>query len=211
MAPFKKMTPSLKIVKLGGSLLDFPNLTLNFHHWLTQETAGRHIVIVGGGQMVEEIRQRQVALSWSDEDCHERALMTMRDNSQIAAKRLDLPWTDDQASLHRWINDQAIPLKPKEKGTIPSKVATLIFDSSAMASVDLSLPKCWDLTSDSLAAWFAHRIGARELILLKSRGAPKGWRPLSQGFEDWVDPLFPKFALGLKVTSVNLRAPRENL
>lgn len=210
LAPASKMSPSLKIIKLGGSLLDFPNLTLNFHRWLPQDTAGRHIVIVGGGQTVEELRQRQVAKSWSDEECHERALIAMRDNSLFAAKRLDLPWTDHQPALLRWIKGQAVSPNPTQKGTIPRNVPTLVFDLSAMASADLSLPKSWDLTSDSLAAWFAHRIGASELILLKSTGVPKGWTPSSQGFDDWVDPLFPKFALGLKVTSANLRAPHEN-
>src|SRR5262249_62419732 len=36
------------------------------------------------------------------------------------------------------------------------------------------LPHSWDVTSDSIAAWIASRVGARRLVLIKPPGATGG-------------------------------------
>src|SRR5205814_4498358 len=38
------------------------------------------------------------------------------------------------------------------------------------------LPHSWDVTSDSIAAWVADRVGACELVLVKPPGATRGER-----------------------------------
>src|SRR5262249_17779871 len=69
-----------------------------------------------------------------------------------------------------------------------------------------SLPQCWDVTSDSLAARFAEVIGARELILLKSVTIPPelDWTEASR--RGFVDAYFPTMiARGVRARAVNLR------
>jgi aspartokinase-like uncharacterized kinase len=34
-----------------------------------------------------------------------------------------------------------------------------------------ALPHCWDVTSDSVAAWLAGELGARRVVLVKAPGA----------------------------------------
>lgn len=64
------------------------------------------------------------------------------------------------------------------------------------------LPPTWDLTSDSLAAWLAGRIGARRLLLIKSAPTEEPLPPLSDLFKTGlVDPCFQRFTgqTGLEV------------
>ena len=60
--------------------------------------------------------------------------------------------------------------------------------SSWLRSAD-PLPHSWSVTSDSIAAWVAEAIGARELLLIKPPGASG---------PDVVDPYFARIAAGLR-------------
>ena len=56
------------------------------------------------------------------------------------------------------------------------------------------LPQSWDLTSDSLAAWLAAALGARNLVLVKhGRFAAEGVQPRELVERGVVDLLFPYF------------------
>lgn len=63
-----------------------------------------------------------------------------------------------------------------------------------MVLADSDIPACWDVTSDSLAAWLAARYGARRLLLVKSRdlSAPCTAQELAR--RKIVDPMFPCYA-----------------
>lgn len=194
-----------RVIKLGGSLLTFESLGPTFRQWLSNQPPSLNLVVVGGGEQVEKIRQDQDVYGWSDEDCHVRALQAMGGTSHFAADVLQVPRTDDQKSALDWLRTQTVQ---SQAGRSPSqsKAIAMVFDLSLLALQDLTLPRNWDLTSDSLAAWLAQRWSIPELVLMKSRSAPADWTPKSGDFIDWVDPLFPKFAAGLRVDCVNLRA-----
>jgi hypothetical protein len=49
------------------------------------------------------------------------------------------------------------------------------------------------MTSDSLAAWLARRLGAARLILVKSTAAPRPLDPAMLAERGLVDQLFPRF------------------
>jgi len=56
------------------------------------------------------------------------------------------------------------------------------------------IPRCWGMTSDSLAAWLAHTLAARHLLLVKSVPAPPGDRVVSELVrEGIVDAALPGF------------------
>ena len=44
----------------------------------------------------------------------------------------------------------------------------IVWLPSQMVLADDSIPKSWDVTSDSIAAWLAGKVGAQQLILVKS-------------------------------------------
>src|SRR5262249_62433584 len=63
------------------------------------------------------------------------------------------------------------------------------------------LPHSWDVTSDSIAAWVAGAVGARRLVLVKPRGAPR--------LDQAVDPYFAR-ALPAGVAAVLVEADRPD-
>jgi hypothetical protein len=64
-----------------------------------------------------------------------------------------------------------------------------------MALADPGLPRTWDLTSDSLAAWLCGRLGCKSLLLVKSCTLPPDPPQLEVLARDGVvDPLLAETA-----------------
>jgi hypothetical protein len=66
---------------------------------------------------------------------------------------------------------------------------------------DDTIPQNWQVTSDSLSAWLANKIGAEQLVLVKSRQLPphasSSSMPLQKLVEDeLIDRQFIDFATG---------------
>jgi aspartokinase-like uncharacterized kinase len=57
----------------------------------------------------------------------------------------------------------------------------------------------WKMTSDSLAAWLAKKIGAKHLILIKSAPCPVEFKLETLVAQDLVDELFPHYATDLNI------------
>ncbi len=75
---------------------------------------------------------------------------------------------------------------------------------SAWLRANDPLPHSWDVTSDSIAAWVAGRVGARALALVKAEVASEGGS--DSNVNGYVDPYFASaIPLGVDVTVV---APR---
>ena len=88
----------------------------------------------------------------------------------------------------------------------------VIVDGHAFARADErrpgSLPHCWDVTSDSLAARVAVVLGARRLVLLKSVSLPEAMDWPGAAGRGYVDGYFPPVlsaAPRLTVELVNFR------
>jgi aspartokinase-like uncharacterized kinase len=66
---------------------------------------------------------------------------------------------------------------------------------SPMVEADRAIAESWDVTSDSLAAWLAHRLGATRLVLVKSAPAPEPpLSPARLAALGVVDAAFPGYA-----------------
>jgi dihydroneopterin aldolase len=71
-----------------------------------------------------------------------------------------------------------------------------VWSPLALRPETASLPRNWDVTSDSLAAWLAARLGARLLLVKRMRPAPGATlHELAQA--GLVDRAFPLAAAGL--------------
>jgi dihydroneopterin aldolase len=56
------------------------------------------------------------------------------------------------------------------------------------------IPWSWDVTSDSLAAWLAGRLGAKRVLLVKHADLPAGpLRATDLVADGFLDPAFPRF------------------
>ena len=74
-----------------------------------------------------------------------------------------------------------------------------------------ALPHSWSVTTDSIAARVAVRLGLEEIVLLKSASPPSGITLEEAAASGFVDPYFPTAALGLtRVVAVDLRSTPFN-
>ena len=49
--------PAIRIIKLGGSLLDKTGMPAELHAWLARQQPAGNIIIAGGGRMTDEVRE----------------------------------------------------------------------------------------------------------------------------------------------------------
>jgi aspartokinase-like uncharacterized kinase len=197
------MSPqSVRVIKLGGSLLDSSEWPDAFRRWLARQPPMPNVLIVGGGALAEAIRVWDRIYSLAPRDAHWLAIATMTLTARLADKLLHEAALTDQWST---VLDFA--------GNVDRLQTLLIFDPSRfLETIETKLdgeplPASWDVTSDSIAARIAGLLECQELVLLKSSPPP----PEMTGFErladsQFVDQAFPRFARDVpQVQLVNLR------
>jgi aspartokinase-like uncharacterized kinase len=190
----------LRVIKVGGSLLDWPLLSSALKHWLDEQRPGTNVLICGGGKLVDRVRQLDRMFSLRPEEAEVLALHCMAMNAGLLASllgRLNVitDCADLQAKIKRRRTRQLLVFDCRE--LLGRREATL--DAPP-------LPHDWSVTSDSIAAWLAELLRADELVLLKSADAPFGsFQELAAA--GYVDAFFPEAAKRLAaVRFVNLRA-----
>lgn len=175
--PLNRKSSSATIVKLGGSLAHSPQ----FAAWLQVLAAwgGPLILVPGGGPFAECVRAAQGAMGFDDTTAHRMALNAMGQfGIALAAYSDAFTLAVSRDELDRALNVGEIPVWLPEN---------MVLGAS-------DVPECWEVTSDSLAAWLAWTYGARRLLLIKASdlAAPGSVRDLAA--DKIVDPLFPRFA-----------------
>ncbi len=139
------------VLKLGGSLANGPWLA----PWLAALAghAGPLVVVPGGGPFADAVRAAQARWRFDDRAAHRMALLAMEQfGLMLAALSPTLRPAASAASIAR----------AQREGMVPVWLPT------AMAAEAPDLAPSWDVTSDSLAAWLAGRLGIRRLVLVKS-------------------------------------------
>jgi aspartokinase-like uncharacterized kinase len=190
------------VVKVGGSLFDWPAMGSRLQEWGTALDSAQIVFVPGGGAGVNVVRNLDQTHQLGEEAAHWLALRVMTLNAHFLAKIL-------------------APLKAKVVGDLEqcrlawAKEALPIVDAFAFCLADENhsghLPHTWSATSDSIAARVAIRLNAQRLIILKSREVPKGdeWMNPAAGL---VDPVFAALirqaklaGLALEVSALNFR------
>jgi 5-(aminomethyl)-3-furanmethanol phosphate kinase len=165
------------VVKLGGSFAFSPHL----RDWIGAITscAGRAIIVPGGGPFADAVRAAQVTMGFDDRAAHRMGLLAMEQYG-CAIASLD----------ERLILAQTLELI--RQGLDGSKVPVWL--PAQMALGDDGIPQTWDVTSDSLAAWLADKIGAERLLLVKHVDAKeKTVRAVDLAARNVVDTAFADF------------------
>jgi 5-(aminomethyl)-3-furanmethanol phosphate kinase len=164
------------VVKLGGSLAKARTL----RGWLKalSRGKGRAVVVPGGGAFADTVRAEQERLHLSDRAAHRMALLAME---QYALALADICAEMTACASEQDLRDALA------RGSIP------VWLPATMALADPEIPESWDVTSDSLAAWLAARLGAARLVLVKSTAAPRPLDPAALAERGLVDRLFPRF------------------
>ena len=194
------MTPRpLRVVKVGGSLLRGQpdakakeNLSAALTKWLAKQSPAVNVLIAGGGELADVIRQADQTHGLGEEVAHwlcvdaltiTARLLGIILKAKVIARTEEVPAVSPAICIF----DPA----PFLRGVEP-----LVFSKK-------SLPHTWAVSSDSIAARIAEFLAARELVLLKS------WLPAPGGSpEDAVDGYFSTASADLDhVRLVNLRDP----
>ena len=168
------------VVKIGGSLLGSPEL----ERWLeifAKFSDGNIVIVPGGGVFANAVREAQKLSKISDACAHRLAVLAMDQfglllanmNPLIATARTEME-IDERTWQHRGI----------------------VWLPSTMVLADDSIPQSWDVTSDSLAAWLAEKLGAQHLVLVKSEKPSNSELSLRMMTKDGlVDKAFSDFVL----------------
>ncbi|HEV3383988.1 MAG TPA: hypothetical protein VG097_04195 [Gemmata sp.] len=175
------------VVKVGGSLFDHPKLGPGLHDFLKSLAPAQVMLIAGGGEFVECIRELDEIHGLPDEATHIMALQAMTVSATFLACIIDLPSFGKQVVIPDCFEFMREDLGSKE-----------------------SLPHSWDVTSDSIAARMALACGAERLVLLKSIDVPALTHWTEAAKNGWIDRHFPKIIVG-KPISVEILNFRRHL
>jgi aspartokinase-like uncharacterized kinase len=168
------------VVKLGGGVL--PHAAY-FAATLEAVVRGartrRFLVVPGGGVFADAVRDVDRRLGLSDDAAHWMAILGMNQCAHLLSDRLrGAALVEGRAAVDAAIDAGAIPVLAPYRW---------------LREAD-PLPHAWDVTSDSIAAWVAGAVGARQLVLVKPPG--------TSGTE-LVDPYFSRaLAVGVVPTIV---------
>lgn len=142
------------VVKIGGSLLSSDAL----RPWIEALACyggGNVVVVPGGGLFADQVRATQQQWGYDNAVAHRMALLAM----------------EQFGILMSGLRPELVPAATLDEieGVLDS-ARVPVWMPSELVLANPGLPACWDLTSDSLAAWLARRVGASRLLLVKSRG-----------------------------------------
>jgi aspartokinase-like uncharacterized kinase len=137
------------VLKLGGSLFNGPHL----RQWLDSlaSQGGGIVIVPGGGPFADQVRSAQARWDFGDEAGHRMAMLGM---AQFGLMLADLQPAFAPAG----------DLPDIQKALAHGQVALWL----PTGREHLDVPRNWSVTSDSLAAWLAARLGATRLLLIKS-------------------------------------------
>ncbi len=194
----------MRVVKIGGSLLDFAGLPAAWHAWHERQPPAVNLLMAGGGPFADAIRDAQAIHGIDDAAAHRLAI----DSLGLSARLLGVLLPDVRIVSRPGEVAAAARQSRGLPTTLILDVAACFRESPADGPLNM-LPASWQVTSDSLAAAVARLLEAGELVLAKSSlpTAPCDATRLAEiGF---VDGYFPRAAAGLRVRMVNLRDPEQ--
>ncbi|QEG35549.1 amino acid kinase family protein [Bythopirellula goksoeyrii] len=182
---------SIRVVKVGGSLFELPELGKRITTWLKIQSPAYNLLVAGGGKLVDEIRMQQL----DERTAHWQCIEILEKTAISLASKLP--------------GVSIVDLPPGFKESQPN-CATVFSPSRWLREVEPNLPgtrlrESWEVTSDSIAARLTICFHRAELVLLKSADAPcLDFTKLAEC--RYVDRMFPEFAQELPVVRmVNLR------
>ena len=141
------------VIKVGGALLslgDALSRTVSALELLSREHS--FVVVPGGGPFADAVRSVHERHTLTAEDAHWMAILGMDQYALLLASRIR-----NAELVHR----RGELARARARGRVP-----VLAPYRWLREAD-PLPHSWDVTSDSIAAWIATEIGARELILIK--------------------------------------------
>jgi aspartokinase-like uncharacterized kinase len=183
------------VVKVGGSLYEFPQLSSRLRGFLESLKPAHIAIFPGGGSFADAVRLLDHVHGLGEEPSHWLALQSLALAARFV-KQLLGNMGEVVSSLAQcqeiWTNGKIAVIDPEQFARDD-------------AQQKHALPRTWDVTSDSLALRLAQCWQAQRLILLKSTEA--GTENRLEGIVDpWFERLLRDQPVDLAI--VNLRTNR---
>jgi len=185
------------VIKLGGSLLGAPELQ-SWLNVIATHADGKVIVVPGGSVFADAVRDAQQISQINDVVAHQLALLAMDQYGLLLA------------GLHTDFVTASSELEIAERSW---QHRPIIWLPSKMVLYDEKIPQNWDVTSDSLSAWLATKLGAKHLVLVKSKPleSAQNVMTLDDLPFDLLDAQFEHFANGQPYQSWITHASQSHL
>ena len=203
------MTRSVRVVKVGGSLLDLESFPERVGQWLQQQSSAAQVLVAGGGQLADVVRQADALHRIGDEFGHWLCVSLMEITARLLARLLPgSQLIEDYNALAAVLDDDLSCSKAAKRDQCNRSIVFAVesylrehepIHPGAKATHD------WRTTSDAIAARLAVSIGAEELVLLKSTALPPGTSRIDAAKRGLVDERFPSVSESLTVRWVDLR------
>lgn len=177
--------PLVRVVKIGGSLFECPQLAAAFQHWSEAQARGWNVIVAGGGDLAEAIRRADQVHALGDEASHWLCIDALRTTSRLLAAVLGgLRLVESYADLAAMLHSEQ---RPKEVVFDPYQ---FLHDVEPQLPGP-ALPQNWSVTSDSIAARLARGLGAVELVIFKAARQPPGKSLAELAQSGYVDAYLP--------------------
>ncbi len=175
----------IRVVKVGGSLFERANLAAELNAWLHEQPPALHVLIAGGGDLAECIRNWDARFQLGEVKSHWLCIEALSISAKVMYELLVAEFARIQSSSG--LNSGEFSYSPirlvtqwEELLAIRSQYhpRTIIFDLQQFlrevepTAAPAPIPHTWCVTTDSLAARVAELIAADELVLLKSALPP---------------------------------------
>lgn len=159
------------VVKIGGSLLDHPQLRQGLRLWLeTTFPSGESVLLIpGGGPAANIVRTWDSIHHLGEEAAHWLAIGSLAMSAALLQSFLPEATITSHPGQTRWS----------------------ILDVFTFCEAHDNLPHHWDVTTDSIAAHAAWVFQAKELMLLKSVPLPTGVNWPTAARNGLIDQTFP--------------------
>jgi len=181
------------VVKLGGSYAGSAQRS----DWLDaiDACAGQVILVPGGGPFADAVRTAQREMGFDDSAAHRMALLAMEQyGCVLASLRPRLKLASSIEEIRGVLAHDGVPIWAPARMVLAAK----------------DLPECWELSSDSLAAWLAGILGVSRLLLVKRMaGSQACLSAAALAAAGVVDALFPRF-LGASGAEAYIAGPADH-
>lgn len=164
----------ITVVKLGGSLLAADALLACLQAAI--RLPGRIVTVTGGGVFADLIREQQHILGFTDITAHRMAILAMQQTALFCHGLLPQLTLCTSVGELMTESDHALWLPDWRE-----------LDNAGV-------PANWAITSDSLAAWLAEKLGAERLILVKAAPVDPALDLPQLLSQDLLDAAFLDFA-----------------
>ena len=170
-----------RMIKVGGSLLDWPQLGPQLRAWLAAYPDDDNLLIAGGGPAADWVREAQRQHGLSNRAAHWLAIRAMQLSAGVLAELVP------QSIVCGHLAELTVS---PPRGRIVILDVLNVLQQEASTAADHALPASWDVTSDSIAAHLARATGADELVLIKS-ALPQASTLAAAAEEGYIDRWLP--------------------